>query len=80
MQPIKLDYENPFERRCRRTPLRERLMDVVDVLGGPRGLLLTVGLFALLLGPRQANWIGGTAIVLGGVMIEVALVVWLRRP
>jgi len=80
MEPIKLEYENPATRRRARQPLRELVLDLIDLLSGPRGLLLVIGLFAMLVGPHQRNWIGGASMVVGGLIVEMILVLWLRRP
>ena len=79
MQPIKLDYVNPATRRNDQARRREKLLDLIDLVGGPRGLLLIVGILALLLGPHHRNWIGATSMLVGSVIIETLLVLWLKK-
>jgi hypothetical protein len=76
---IKLNYITPDTRRNDQYRRRERLLDLIDLLGGPRGLLLIIGLFAMLMGPRHPDWIGGTMLVLGAMILEIIVVTWLRR-
>jgi hypothetical protein len=79
MPPIKLEYVKPQTRRDDEARKREQLLDLVDLLGGPRGLLLIIAIFAVLLGPHQRNWIGGTSMIVGGIVIETLLVLWLKK-
>ena len=79
MRPIKLEYVDPQTRRDDEVRHREKLMDLLDLLGGPRGLLLIIAIAAVLLGPHQRNWIGGTSMIVGGIVIETLLVLWLKK-
>jgi hypothetical protein len=78
-EPLKLDYVEPQTRRDDEARKREKLIDLLDLLGGPRGLLLIIAIAAVLLGPHQRNWIGGTSMVVGGIVIETLLIMWFKK-
>jgi hypothetical protein len=79
MPPIKLNYSTPDTRRSDQHRHRKRLLDLIDALGGPGGVLMIVGLFAMLIGPNDRSWIGATTMVIGALIVETVLVVWLKR-
>ncbi|HEY7091508.1 MAG TPA: hypothetical protein VH518_25645 [Tepidisphaeraceae bacterium] len=78
-EPIVLTYATPEPRQSRWRYIGQAALGLIDFLDRRRSLLLVLALFAILLGARQANWIGATAIISGSALLEFVIVSWLTR-